>query len=192
MRAAFFAVSLFAIAACSSGDEGNDSSVTSPADMPGSSSGGAPPGEVSAFDPTVDSESEPGEDGRRWFYKSASRSALYGPPNSEGMLSLRCDAPGEGAKHVLFSWFARGAEVGEERVLELRSGGDTIRAEVVGVETELGPSAMWQARLAPGGEEAAFLLAAEDPISMRLDDGEEYAIRVPTSEQLRQVIRDCR
>ncbi len=185
MRTAIFTAALLTLAACSPGDGADDAAVA-PAEAT-TTAGTAP-----AFDPTVDSESEASEDGRRWFYKTASQSALYGPPNSEGMLSLRCDAPDDGDKRVLFSWFVRGAQVGEDRVLELRSGGDTIRADVTGVAAELGPSAMWQARLAPVGEEAAFLLAADDPISIRLDDGAEYAIRVPASEQLRQVIRDCR
>lgn len=187
MRIVILAASLLALAACSSGDEADDQKAIADTEVAETANGGAP-----AFDPAVDSESEAGEDGRRWFYKSASQSALYGPPNSEGMLTLRCDVPDEGEKRVLFSWFARGAVAGETRVLEIRSGGDVVRADATGVETELGPGAMWQAPLEPGGEGAGFLLATPDPISIRLGNGEDYTIRVPTSEQLRQVIRDCR
>lgn len=183
MRIAILAASLLTFAACSSGDDAAGE-TEAPAE--------AVETEAPAFDPTVDSESEEGDDGRRWFYKTESQSALYGPPSSEGMLTLRCDAPDDGERRVLFSWFARGASVGDTKVLEVRSGGDIVRADATGVETELGSGAMWQARLLPEGEEASFLLDTPDPISIRLDDGEDYAIRVPTAEQMRQVIRDCR
>lgn len=183
MRKALITATLFALAACSSGDEAADETVATDhkvaTDEP-------------AFDPTVDSESEEGEDGRRWYYKSESQSALYGPPDSEGMLTLRCDSPDEGDKRVLFNWFAPGATAGEARILEVRSGGDIFRADVEGVETELGTGAMWRATLDPAGDEAGLLLDTPDPISIRLDDGADYEIRVPTAEQMRQVIRDCR
>ncbi|PIW55010.1 MAG: hypothetical protein COW16_08325 [Sphingomonadales bacterium CG12_big_fil_rev_8_21_14_0_65_65_10] len=173
---------MLALAACSSGEDTADETI-----VPDEAETSAP-----AFDPTVDSESEEGEDGRRWYYKSESQSALYGPPDSEGMLTLRCDSPDEGDKRVLFNWFAPGATAGEARILEVRSGGELFRADVEGVETELGTGAMWRATLDPAGDEAGLLLDTPDPLSIRLDDGADYEIRVPTAEQMRQVIRDCR
>lgn len=182
MRSALLAATMLALAACSSGEDTADETI-----VPDEAETSAP-----AFDPTVDSESEEGEDGRRWYYKSESQSALYGPPDSEGMLTLRCDSPDEGDKRVLFNWFAPGATAGEARILEVRSGGELFRADVEGVETELGTGAMWRATLDPAGDEAGLLLDTPDPISIRLDDGADYEIRVPTAEQMRQVIRDCR
>ena len=182
MRSALLAATMLALAACSSGEDTADKTI-----VPDEAETSAP-----AFDPTVDSESEEGEDGRRWYYKSESQSALYGPPDSEGMLTLRCDSPDEGDKRVLFNWFAPGATAGEARILEVRSGGELFRADVEGVETELGTGAMWRATLDPAGDEAGLLLDTPDPISIRLDDGADYEIRVPTAEQMRQVIRDCR
>lgn len=182
MRSALLAATMLALTACSSGEDTADDTI-----VPDEAETSAP-----AFDPTVDSESEEGEDGRRWYYKSESQSALYGPPDSEGMLTLRCDSPDEGDKRVLFNWFAPGATAGEARILEVRSGGELFRADVEGVETELGTGAMWRATLDPAGDEAGLLLDTPDPISIRLDDGADYEIRVPTAEQMRQVIRDCR
>ena len=180
MRSVIPAAALLALAACSSGDERAGGERANLAE--------AQP----AFDPTVDSESERGEDGQRWSYRTASQSALYGPPDENGMLTLRCDSADESGGTVLFNWITPGAVAGEERVLELRSGGVTERAAVTGIESDLGGGAMWQARLDPEATPAGLLLETGDPISLRLDDGAEYSLRVPPTEQLRQVIRDCR
>ena len=187
MRSAILATAMLALTACSGNEPADDGERANLVES------------QPAFDPGVDSESAPGEDGRRWSYKTASQSALYGPPDENGMLTLRCDSgdgDGENAqqsgKKVLFNWITPGAIAGEERVLELRSGGATERAEVTGIESDLGGGAMWQARLDPEATQAGLLLETEYPISLRLDDGAEYSLRVPATEQLRQVIRDCR
>jgi hypothetical protein len=117
-----------------------------------------------------------------WFAKTERDvpMALFGPPDSESLFSVRC----EGGRLV----FARsGIPQGRARRMALMAAGDTRRMDATAVEE---PLPRVTASLPASDPFAETLASADQPISVRIDGGP--ALRIPAHEHFRGVAANCR
>ncbi|MFB0610848.1 hypothetical protein [Aurantiacibacter poecillastricola] len=181
------ALVVLALGACSGDDPApepvdlaQDESVQTPAPSP------APdPSPVA----TGDMEDPVGADGLRWVYKSAFRSALYGPPESEGVLAIACDTGPSGTQSIIVTLYDTAEEGGEQMLRFIGSDYDAS-VEMNAVRNELGPEYVWQGAVPPQAEglQRAFT-ENEGPITVQPESGE--ALQVPPSEAVIRVFNAC-
>lgn len=86
------------------------------------------------------------EEGRRWFYKPSTRTALFGTEESEGVVSLSCNGSMTGEETLVFQWIET-APVDAKEALSISSGGKTASVELKGVASvRWGPTPSGKAR----------------------------------------------
>lgn len=127
----------------------------------------------------------------RWFVKDDGTSALFGPPESEAVVALRCEENAIDNNRLVFSWNIDASPDATETI-SMGWGNDTETFGVGAVENRLMPSGYaWTARFEPTGEEANFLLAAAGPITFTMGPRGNGEITVPADDKLKQVIQAC-
>lgn len=184
MRFALFSVPLLALGlvACGPGIDGTEDEVSSDA------------AEIAEDSPTPGGRSDadvagaPVTEGMRWFYKPATQTALWGPLDSEGVISLSCNESMTGQTLLDFQWISE-ATVGAKRSVAVRSGDASASIAVSGVASALGPDAIWQGGIQRGDPVVGLLGDAESPITFTLGDG---SVTTTASPEVERAIAACR
>lgn len=181
------AVSMLTLAACS-GDapaDGPEDESTQVAADPSPS----PAGDEAGREPAGDMEGEPDAQGHRWFYKADSRMALFGPPQSEGVLGITCGQSAAGNPAVRVTRYTAAEESGTQALRFI--GPDADFAMQVSAEgMELGPDFVWQGTVPlPATGLRDVFAGNEGPISVQLESGN--ALEVPASEEVVRAIDAC-
>lgn len=126
--------------------------------------------------------------GNRWFYKPATQTALFGPANSEGIVSLSCNLSlDEDDAMVAFQWLSA-AQEGAEETVTVASGDRSVEFAVTGTASALGPDAIWNGEIAADDPALAFLAAASEPLTFTL--GNE-SLTTPADEAIDRVVTAC-
>ncbi|MBX7495310.1 hypothetical protein K3172_05515 [Qipengyuania sp. 6B39] len=127
------------------------------------------------------------EEGRRWFYKPSTRTALFGTEESEGVVSLSCNGSMTGEETLVFQWI-EAAPVDATGALSISSGGNTASVELKGVASALGPDAFWEGEISQRSEAYALLAGTAQPITLSLG---EKSLTVPKAQPLATVLETC-
>ena len=126
--------------------------------------------------------------GNRWFYKPATQTALFGPANSEGIVSLSCNLSlDEDDAVVAFQWLSA-AQEGARETVTVASGDRKTEFAVTGTASALGPDAIWNGEIAAGDPALAFLAASSEPLTFTL--GSE-SVTTPADEAIDRVVAAC-
>ena len=140
-------------------------------------------------EPAGDMEGEPDADGNRWFYKADSRTALFGPPQSEGVLSIGC-GPSTGPSSAITVIHYSAAQEGEEEELVFAGENGSASLRVAAEATQLGPDYIWQGDISPPARDLRRVFAESDsPVTVRLESGD--TMDVPASEAVVRAIDAC-
>ena len=178
MRILLASVAMLALAACGDSGEGDgDVSEEAAAIAENRPIEGPRSGENIEFD----------EEGRRWFYKPSTRTALYGTAESEGVISLSCNGAVTGEETLVFQWIEQ-ATADATETLAISNGDNTAEIEVEGIASVLGPDAIWQGDVPQGSEAYMLLAGATSPTTLTLG---ERSITVPASQQLTAALDAC-
>tara|TARA_R110002072_G_scaffold15856_43_gene62995 strand:+ start:9158 stop:9670 length:513 start_codon:yes stop_codon:yes gene_type:complete len=126
--------------------------------------------------------------GNRWFYKPATQTALFGPANSEGIVSLSCNLSlDEDDAVVAFQWLSA-AQQGARETVTVTSGDRVAEFSVTGTASALGPDAIWNGEIAAEDPALAFLAASSEPLTFTL--GSE-SVTTPADEAIDRVVTAC-
>ncbi|MDO1558023.1 hypothetical protein Q0812_01100 [Brevundimonas sp. 2R-24] len=123
-----------------------------------------------------------------WVLNDTSQLAVYGPPQSEGVLSVGCEGSGGAARLVLRRYTAAAADA--QGQIRLSSGGRSATLPASAEATQLGPDYIWRGETAPDSEAAALLAQTETPITVEAPQGP--SLTVPAAEALRRAVTACR
>lgn len=118
----------------------------------------------------------------RWFGKEiAGRpAALFGPPETEAQFTIRC-----AGEYLVLS---RGIAMREGPVsMALMAGG---KQRTVKAQAHEEPRPDIEGRLPADDEFSAILAETSNPVAVRIEDGP--ALRMPASDVMRDVVRQCR
>ncbi|GMM92749.1 hypothetical protein [Qipengyuania sp. MTN3-11] len=126
-------------------------------------------------------------EGMRWFYKPATQTALYGPADSEAVISLSCNESMTGETLLDFQWIAP-ATAGASETVAVSAGDAGGSFPVRGIASALGPDAIWQGGIQRGDAVVEVLADAEQPITFTLGD---RSITTPVGEPLARAIAAC-
>lgn len=129
----------------------------------------------------------PDAKGNRWFYKAATQTALFGPANSEGIVSMSCNLSLDDDAAVVFQWLSE-AQQGVEQTVTVTSGDRTADFTVTGTASALGPDAIWTGAIAPGDPVLAFLTATSEPLTFSLGS---QSVTTPPDEAIDRVVTAC-
>lgn len=186
MRHCLAPFALLALAACSGDAPDADTEDDTASGV------GAPAAEEQAPptpEPAGDMEGEPDTDGNRWFYKADSRTALFGPPQSEGVLAIGCGPVGMDESAITVTRYTA-AEADGEQELTFTGASSSFSMSVSAEAMELGPDFVWQGTVLPPANDLRSVFAeSESSISANLESGE--ALTVPQSEAVLRAIDAC-
>ena len=178
MRALFITTAVLALAACADNGEGEgDVSEEAAAIAENRPIEGPRSGEKIEYD----------DQGRRWFYKPSTRTALFGTAESEGVISFSCNGAVTGEETLVFQWIEQ-ATANAAETLAISNGDETAEVAVEGVASVLGPDAIWQGDIPQGSEAYMLLAGATTPTTLTLG---ERSITVPASQQLTAALNAC-
>lgn len=129
----------------------------------------------------------PDAKGNRWFYKTATQTALFGPSISSGLISLSCNLSLDDDAAVVFQWLSA-AQEGVVETVTVTSGDRTVEFSVTGTASALGPDAIWNGAVAPGDPKLAFLAATSEPLTFSLGG---KSVTTPADEAIDRVVTAC-
>lgn len=178
MRIALIFLAPLALAACAD-DAGKPSEAAESIAQTSPAPGGRSDNEVAGV---------PDAEGNRWFYKTATQTAIYGSSVSDGLISMSCNVSLDDDSAVVFQWLSA-AQEGVEETVTVTSGDRTVNFSVTGTASALGPDAIWNGAIAPGDPALAFLAATSEPLTFSL--GGENVTTV-ADKAIAQVVSACR
>lgn len=129
----------------------------------------------------------PDAEGNRWFYKAATQTALFGPAESEGIISMSCNLSLDDDAAVVFQWLSAARE-GVEETVTVAAGDRTAAFTVTGTASALGPDAIWNGAISPGDPALAFIAATDEPLTFSLDGA---SVTTPADEAIDRVVTAC-
>lgn len=187
MRNSLVPLALLVLAACSGDSPADDADQGPSTDTAPASEDIAQP--QPSPDPADDMEGEPDADGNRWFYKADSRTALFGPPQSEGALSIGCGPSGTNNGAITVIRYTAAQAEGEQ-VLDFTSESASASVQVSAEAMELGPDYVWQGTVSPPASDLRRVFTeSESTISVRLESGDVLEVR--PSEAVVRAIDAC-
>lgn len=185
MRHCLGPLALLALAACSGDAPADDPEETAAATDPLP----APVAEETTLAPAGDLEGEPDAEGNRWFYKADSRTALFGPPQSEGVLAIGC-GPSTVANDGITITRYTAAQAGGAQSLVFARENASASVQVSAESMELGPDYIWQGSVEPPASDLRRVFAESGgPVTVSLESGD--ALEVPSSEAVVRAIEAC-
>lgn len=125
--------------------------------------------------------------GNSWFYRNSTQTALFGPTDSEAIISLSCNLSLGDDAAVAFQWHAAARE-GVEETLTVSSGERSVAFPVTGIASAMGPDAIWNGEIAPDSPELAFLARTTEPLTFSLAG---QSLTAPAGEAIGQVVTAC-
>lgn len=123
--------------------------------------------------------------GMKWHFKPGW--ALFGPPESEGVLTFRCSAEGEGV--MVARSPDRDVEIGANETLRFQSSKGSATAELSARDAELGP-AIWEGAPASVSTLAELFDGGDAPIVATL--GNERPLSLPADPAVAETLKECR
>lgn len=127
------------------------------------------------------------EPGNRWFYESATETAIYGPDNENGIVTVSCNSNLADERALVVQRMAS-ATPGERHTVAMRAGEAETTFEMEGKASAIGPDAIWTGGIAPGSAAATLLADADGPIVFGFPGN---AVAVPVSDELGNVVAAC-
>jgi len=184
MRKLIATATVLALAACGDDAPEDEASPPAPAESEIASAPTTP-----TPSPTGASQGEADAEGNRWFYKADSGMAIFGPPESEGVLSIACRTSESGAPEILVRRYTE-AQENEVQSLEFLGQNSSALVRVSSTTAELGPEFFWQGALSPPADDLRSVFAGSTgPVSVRLESGN--AMKVPASDEVLRAIDAC-
>ena len=178
MRALFITTAVLALAACADNGEGEgDVSEEAAAIAENRPIEGPRSGENIEYD----------DQGRRWFYKPSTRTALFGTDDSEGVVSLSCNSAVTGEETLVFQWIEE-ARVDDKDTLSITSGDETASVEVKGIASVMGPASIWEGNVPQGSKAYDLLATGAGPFKLSLAG---RSLTVPADQPLATAMQAC-
>jgi len=120
-----------------------------------------------------------------WVYNRASGIAVFGLPNSEGLLTIGCDEGGT----LTVTRHTAATEDGKT-VLVLTGQNRSASISLEAVETDVGPDHVWQGTVGPAKQSLREVFT-ENPGVVTVSIGEGTPLSVPASPEPVQAIDAC-
>ena len=125
----------------------------------------------------------------RWFYKAETRTAIFGPPESEGVLAIACDTPDAGEPVIRVTRYTAASE-GAQGVIRFQGDGSAASVPASAVRNQLGPSFIWRGSVPAPADDLRGVFASQDAmIAVSQETG--AALQVPSSQAVRRVLGGC-
>lgn len=134
--------------------------------------------------PELRAEAGQNSRGMSWHYKPSW--ALFGPPESEGVLALRCLSGRKGM--VVTRYSGSPLETGMAQPIRFRGEGGSARIDMSASTSELGP-AMWEGEVSQGAALAKLFAYDGAPIIATLEG--EPPLALPVSGEVAALIQSC-
>ncbi len=125
---------------------------------------------------------------RQWFYRAATRTAVFGDSEDDGIITLSCNSAMDGDAAVIFQW-TEGASDNAKQTVTATVGDREITFPVTGEASAIGPDAIWSGSLAVEAPELGFL--ADSETAIRFDLG-ELSVVTPPGDAIETVVEACR
>lgn len=123
-----------------------------------------------------------------WSYRDRDTTALFGPPESEGVFVVSCNR--EAASPAIALTLYREAPENGRGTLVLSRGDTEGRIDMSAVATELGPDFVWRGETAATDSVLDILAAGGGPLNISLDGRDPIALG--NAEAAARAVRACR
>lgn len=183
---------LLLLLACAKSDPVDDNAVALPDGIVGdaSATGLAAPANAAAAEAVRQAALPPPGGGLGWTYRQQDNSALFGPPNSPAF-SIQCQKPREGEPQLIFVRYLPPTS-GVQGTLSFTGNGKAASVPIAAVTNPDGVGGQWRAAVSPNDSTRDIGEAFAGPGSVEVSITGTAPLVVPSSDEPRRVLADCR